>query len=136
MRVGSNQAAHSFPRCKIEQVHAKVLAVRIRVNFQGFIKFSRLCKDARPIGLEALTMIVNAPARMPENLDIRILQGCDVALGLITRSPQRRMERSNYKVEFRQRAGVHVTLAVWIEVQFDSLQYAKRPRAQIVVYGF
>ena len=70
---------------ELKQTHVQILSIGIAIDLECLVEFSRLSKDAPPVCPEAEAKIVDASARMSEDLDVRIPQRSDVSLGLIAR---------------------------------------------------
>ena len=61
-------SASRFP-CKGHKIHTQVLTIRITINFYGFVQGGCESKDLGPVGRQSQAIIVNAAARMTENLN-------------------------------------------------------------------
>jgi hypothetical protein len=68
---------------ELEQIHIQILSIGIAIDLECLIEFGRLGKDVPPICAETEAKIVDASARMSENLDMLIPQRSNVSLSLI-----------------------------------------------------
>jgi hypothetical protein len=59
------------------------MAIRIAVNFDCLIQFSCNTEYAFSISFETKAIVVNSPAWVAKDLNIRVSQGSNVALGLV-----------------------------------------------------
>ena len=87
MRIGAQRnAATGFFR-EAHETQVQILPVRVTIYLHGFIEFGGKIKNARPFGGEPEPKIVNTATGMAEDMNGRVAQGGEVALGLVVFLP-------------------------------------------------
>ena len=87
-----------FPR-QLQQSQIQILAVRITIDLHRLAQFCRGGENPRPIRLQSQPEIVNPPARMTENLHLRVAQGGEVTRRLVFLRPESGMKLTEHKIE-------------------------------------
>ena len=83
MSVCAEGNTRSVVAREFDQRNVQVLPVWIAVNLQRFIEPGGFCEYAWPICLQPDPKVVNTTARVTEDVNVRIAQCCQIALGLI-----------------------------------------------------
>ena len=92
MGICAQRNTRSVLSRNFEEVDIQILSIGIAVNFQCLIELGSFRKDARPVCFQTKPVIIDAAARVAEDLNVRIAQRCKISLGLIFKCPQRGVE--------------------------------------------
>ena len=94
MSVRADRDPRTFGGDDAQPFHIEVLSVRIRVDLERGPGLDRATSDPLPIAGEPSAKVVNAAARMGEDLDVPILEAAKVSVGLVVAQTQLRAIRS------------------------------------------
>ena len=72
--VGAERNARAFAPSDLEERDVEILTIGITVDFERLIQLRRFDKNARPIGGQTESEVVNTPARVAENVKLGIPQ--------------------------------------------------------------
>ncbi|MDQ2912429.1 MAG: hypothetical protein M3T56_04150 [Chloroflexota bacterium] len=81
--VRADRDPRTFGGDDAQPFHIEVLSVRIRVDLERGPGLDRATSDPLPIACEPSAKVVNAAARMGEDLDVPILEAAKVSVGLV-----------------------------------------------------
>lgn len=116
MRISAQRHARFGSTRELQQFDVKILTIRVAVDLDRFIQGSGFRENARPVGRKAEAKVVNATARVTEDVDRRITQRGEVTLGLIFRFAQCGMEGCEDKIKLRKACLLQVAFAMRIQV--------------------
>jgi hypothetical protein len=77
-----------------EQSEMQVLTIRVTIDLERFVEFGGFGEDTPPIGGQSRSEVIDASARMPVDVHIRIANCAKIALGLVLGRAERGSETS------------------------------------------
>ena len=99
MSIRADRDPGAFRGDDPEPLHVEVLAVGICVDLERGPGLGGMASDALPVAGEPRPEVVDASARVGQDLYVRVFQTAEVALRLVVTQAQLRMERSENQVE-------------------------------------
>ena len=118
---------HSTPsKREAGELAVQILPPHRRVELQRLPQPCGLAEYRAPIGDEADPPAVHPGLRVGEHVEARLVEGGEVALGLVVLRPQLGVERAEYQVETRERVVVHVERAIGEQIDLHRAEHAER----------
>ena len=83
MSIRADRDPRAFRRDDPQPLHIEILPVGISIYLERGAGLDRVASDPLPITAKAGAKVVNAPARVGEDLYVRIFEGAEIPVRLI-----------------------------------------------------